>query len=1170
MVKMFMIMKLTTIFMLAICLNAGANGYSQNVSLNETNSPLDKVFREIKKQSDYTFVYTKALLKKANTVTVNINNASIEQALEACFQNQPLTYTIFNKMIVIKEKEVETYAKTEAVITPPLPITVTGKVTNEKGEPLSGATVTEKGTNNATTAKEDGSFTLTVASEKSVLVISYVGFDKQEIVVGKQGTIGVRLIQQTASLTDVVVVGYGKASRANLTSAQSTVSSKDIEKTVNTTIEQALQGRAAGVYVTQNSGQPGGGISVNIRGVSSLNRTQPLYVIDGVQMQVNEDVSFGSSSSSNPLSGLNPADIDDIQILQGPSATAIYGSRASNGVILVTTKRGKAGDFKINYVYQYNLQTPPKQLDVMNLREYAQMVNEFHALAGGTTPGEFLDPSLLGEGTDWQDELFNNAAMNKHQLNLSGGSNNTTYYMSGEYLKQEGVAAGSGFNRYGFRLNLDNKPRDWATIGVNLSFNQTNEKLTTTNYGDAQSPLIASALQLTPQIPVTNLDGSWGGSDPVNGANQYAPINPIAIANLITNDNKRRQVLGGLNIGINLAKGLVFRTSLNGSMGDGLSTYYTPTYNIDQWHINTVASLQSGTYNSWYWNWNQLLEYTRQIDKHSFTIMASHEAQESEWKALSAGRTGFLTNDVFDVNAGSPTSATNGGGTYPWSQESYFGRVSYNYDNRYIIQGTFRRDGSPFFGEDIRWGNFPSVSAAWRISKEKFFDIDFISELKLRFETGLTGNQGTGSGIYAPLSTGATPWGTGFLPSTFTNSELGWEETKTNNIGLNVGFLNNRFNIEADYYVKKTDNLILPASLPWYMGTNGSPGSVGAPLVNAGSLETKGWGITLNTVNISNKDFKWESNLNLSHFDTKVTSLNSDNAFIERVSWWMNNWTQRAAIGFAPWLFRGYIAEGLFQSVDEINKSAVPVDNQGNRRPTDPQTGIWVGDVKYRDIAGKDTVINGRIVKGPPDGKIDVNDMTNIGNPWPKLVLGFSNTFYYKGFELGILLTGSFGNDIYNQIAAVNSNPNNIYLSRNLLLKGMEYAKLTTDASGKTIITNAGTDVPRITSNTIANENNHSKISTRFVEDGSYLRVKNISLTYNVPAKYLSHTKVIRGFKATISAQNVFTFTHYTGYDPEIGAYVGQGSSAQNQAIGIDFGRYPLTPMYSATINVNF
>jgi TonB-linked SusC/RagA family outer membrane protein len=535
--------------------------------------------------------------------------------------------------------------------------------------------------------------------------------------------------------------------------------------------------------------------------------------------------------------------------------------------------------------------------------------------------------------------------------------------------------------------------------------------------------------------------------------------------------------------------------------------------------------------------------------------MATHEAQESEWKALSAGRTGFLTNDIFDVNAGNPTSATNGGGTYPWSMESYLGRINYNYDNRYIVQASFRRDGSPNFGSENRWGNFPSVSAAWRVSQEKFFDVDFISDLKVRFETGLTGNQGTGSGIYAPLSTGATPWGTGFLPSTFTNSKLGWEETKTDNVGINIGFLKNRINVEADYYVRNTDNLILGASLPWYMGTNGSPGSLNAPLVNAGSLETKGWNFTINTTNIQNKDFRWETNFNISHFKTEVTSLNSENAFIERTSWWMNNWTQRASIGSEPWLFRGYIAEGLFQSVDEIAKSALPVDNQGNPRPIDPQTGIWVGDVKYRDINN--------------DGKIDVNDITDIGNPWPNLTFGFTNTLTYKEFELSILFIGTSGNDVYNYIAAANSNPNNIYLSRNLLIEGMEYAKLSTDASNPTI-TNPGTEVPRITNNTVANENNYGKTSNRFVEDGSYFRLKNVSLSYNLPGKLLGYTKVIKGLRATVGAQNVFTITNYKGYDPEIGAYVGQGSSSQNQAVGIDFGRYPLTAMFTASLSVNF
>jgi len=1032
---------------------------------------------------------------------------------------------------------------------------ITGVVKDQAGLELAGATVTAKGTQIATTTETNGAFKLSVPETVQILVISYVGATSKEFNIAGQTTLLATLEVGDKNLGEVVVIGYGTSRKSNLTTAQTTVTSAQIEKTINTTLDQALQGRSAGVYVTQNSGQPGGGISVNIRGLSSLNRTQPLYVIDGVQIQQAEDVSYGSTSTSNPLAGINPSDIENMQILQGPSAAAIYGSRATNGVILITTKRGKSGDVKVNYAFQYSMQMPPESLEVMNLPQYAQMVNEYHALAGGTTPGELLDPSLLGNGTDWQKELFNKAPLSKHQLSLSGGSNNTTYYFSGEYLAQEGVAAGSSFDRYGIRLNLDNKPRKWATLGLNMSYNSTKENLTTTNYGDAASPLIANALRLTPQIPVTNLDGSWGGSDPINGANQYAPVNPIALASLITNNNKKNQFLGGLNLGLDLYKGLVFRTSLNANVGWGESTYYTPTYAIDQWHYNTIASLQSGSYQSWYWNWNQILEYSKQFGDHNISLMAGHEAQESEWKALSAGRTGFLTNDIYDVNAGDPLTATNGGGTYPWSMESYFARANYNYDNRYLLAATFRRDGSPYFGSDNRWGNFPSLSLAWRVNNEKFFNSNTISELKLRFETGLTGNQGTGSGIYAPLNPGATTWGTGFLPSTFTNSELGWEETYSNNFGLNIGFLKNRIMVEADYYIKNTDNLIMQASLPWYMGTNGSPGSVTAPLVNDGSMKTTGWNLSINTVNVSKKDFKWETNFNISQFNSEITKLNSDNAFIDRVSLWMNNWTQRSAVGQQPWLFRGYIQEGVFQSEEEINNSAVPVDGSGNRWPTNAQNGIWVGDAKYRDING--------------DGKITPDDVTNIGNPWPKISLGFTNTMTYKGFDLSFLITGTYGNDIYNFIAASNSNPNNINLSRNLLIESMGYAKLTTE-NGKVGLSNPGTQIPRISNNPVSTENNFGRTSSRFVEDGSYTRLKNISLSYNVPSKLLDRTKLIKGLRATIGAQNVFTITNYSGYDPEVGAYVGTGAGSGNQAIGIDFGRYPLTAMYNFAINVNF
>lgn len=1024
--------------------------------------------------------------------------------------------------------------------------TVTGTVSDDKGAPLSGATVTVRNTKVITTTDANGRFTLSAPSNARSLVISYVGMQEMEVTLGSRNTFSINMTPAAGALNDVVVVGYGRARRVNLTSAQTTVGAKEIERTVNTTVEQAIQGRAAGVYITQNSGQPGGGISVNIRGISTISgNTEPLYVIDGVQLQ-----GGGTTNSTNPLASLNPADIEDIQVLQGPSATAIYGSRATNGVLLITTKRGKAGEAKLAYGLQYNVQTPPERLPVMNLQQYAQMRKEFHALAGGTTPNEFLDPSILGKGTDWQDELFNNAAMEKHQLSVSGGNNTTTYYMSGEYLKQQGVAIGSGFNRYGFRINLDNKPREWVTVGANVSFNQTNERITTSS-----ESVIADALQITPQVPVKNLNGTWGGGDEVNGANQFAPVNPIAIASLRTNNNRRRQFWGGLNVAFNITKGLTFRSAFNTDINYANSLFFNPTYRIG-WAQNTSATLTNNVSMSTYWNWNQLLEYNKQFGKHNVGAMVSHESQESKWQNISASRSGFLTNDIMDLNAGA-APGTNGGGSGPWAMESYLGRLNYNYDNRYIVTGTYRRDGSANFGPDNRWGAFPSISAAWRVSQERFFDVAAISELKLRFETGLTGNQGGGTGIYSPLSSGISDLGSGFLPNRYGNPALQWEETQTNNLGLNLGLFKNRINVEFDYYVKNTSNLLMDNPLPIYMGTSGQ-GSVGNPRVNIGEMQTKGWGVTVNTINVSNRNFKWESNLNLSSFETEIKKFYSDAAVVDRTSTWYDSysqsWTQRSAVGKQPWLFRGYIAEGLFKSIEEINASAVRVDNNGNRIRTDP-TGVWIGDVKYKDING--------------DGKIDFRDETYIGNPWPKLFGGFTNSISYKGLDVSVLVTGTFGNDIYNMLSMVNMKATRFYTSRNLMVGVMDYARLGMD-NGKPVVLNPETNVPRLTGSQIPNDNNLNVVSSRFVEDGSFVRLKNVSLSYNIPTSIISRQKMVRGVRATLGAQNLVTITNYSGYDPEVGASVGGPVNAGNQAIGLDYGRYPLTPIYSFSLNINF
>lgn len=446
---------------------------------------------------------------------------------------------------------------------------VTGTTTDAStGETLPGVNIIVKGTTKGTISDIKGNYSIDVPSEESVLAFSFIGYKPETILVNGRAIHNVRLRQDIQKLNEVVVTAYGTIKKVDLSTAQTTVTAKQINQTVNTTLEQAIQGRTAGVYITQNSGQPGGGISVNIRGVNSLNGTnEPLYVIDGVQIQ-GQSVSYGSTSSSDPLSGLNPSDIESIQILQGPSATALYGSLATNGVVLITTKQGKAGDTKISYSYQTSIQAPPRHLQVMNLPEYATMVDQFHQIESGTTPQQFLDPTLLGNGTDWQSALFKSSAMYQHQISLSGGGDKTTYFLSGAYLNQDGVAAGSGFNRYNFRLNLENQARKWIHIGVNMSYSQTQEELATSS-----ESLIASALTLTPQIPVKNLDGSWGGGDVINGANQYAPVNPVAIANLVTNKDTRRQLLGGTNVAIDILKGLVFRTTFNTNIGYMNSTY---------------------------------------------------------------------------------------------------------------------------------------------------------------------------------------------------------------------------------------------------------------------------------------------------------------------------------------------------------------------------------------------------------------------------------------------------------------------------------------------------------------------------------------------------------------------------------------------------------------------
>ncbi len=1137
-IKFLIAMKLTFILACVSFLQAYSGVVAQSITLSEHNSSIERVLLQIKKQSGYNILYSPKVLKESSTGTVDVvvNNVSVEEALNKCFIGQPLTYSIVERTVIVKKVDQQT-VQTKIIQS----FTIRGRILDEKNEPTPGAMVMVKGSSKGVTTDVNGNFSIEGVEENTTLVIKYLGYKTQEFLVGKQKDFTIKLVPDIGSLKEVVVVGYGEMKRSDLSSAQTTINAQDIERTVNTTLEQAIQGRAANVVVTQNSGQPGGGISINVRGVSSINgNTEPLYVIDGIQIQSSPGGEAGITSSINPLAGINPSDIETLEILQGPSATAIYGSRGTNGVVLITTKRGKAGQMKTTYNLLYTLQDVPNYLPTLNLREYAEMVNEYKKVTGGTPIPEFQNLDILGEGSNWQEALFRKAPLFKHQLSLSGGNEKTTFYLSGELFDQTGVALGSEFKRYSFRSNVDNQASKWLKISANVNLSQVKEEVASSN-----EALINTAIEQSPAVPIRNGNGTWGG--PTGENSQFGAANPIAKAALIDNRVRRMNALGGLKADINILKGLVFRTSFNGNIQFANSYEFKPTYQLGN-VVNNTASSKRESSNNINWTLNQLLQYNFKAGKHEIGLMASHEAQETINEGLFGGVQGFVNNTISELPLGDPKTATNSSYKNQWAMESYFGRLNYTFNRKYILQAAIRSDGSPNFGPNKRWGTFPSASVAWRVSEESFLkNSKVITDFKIRLETGLTGNQGSGAGWYSPLNPYASPWGTGYLAGKYANPDLQWEETQTHNIGFNLGLLKNRIQIEGDFYIKKTDNLLMTIPLPSYMGTTGS-GAISAPTVNIGALQNTGYGITINTINIDRNDFSWRTNLNFSGFKNELTQLYSESATLDRQMWFMNNFLTRSVVGQPTWQWLGYVKEGIFQSVKEIEESAIPVNNR-----VDPNS-TWVGDIKYKDLN--------------EDGVIDDKDQTFIGKPWPKLTAGFTNSFSYKNFDLSVLITGTYGNDVFNFLRFKNENPTRTTTQRGLLQGARDYARLALDDLGNPYLLNPETGVPRITSSDA--NGNALRITQDYVEDGSYLRVKNIQLSYNLSKKLISKMAVVQSARLTFGVQNLATITKYKGYDPEVGFYVGKEVSPTSSIIGVDYGRYPSTTMYTFSLGIDF
>jgi len=1052
-------------------------------------------------------------------------------------------------------------------------LSVSGVVTDAgDGSPIPGVSVLIKGSVKGTMTDANGKYAMKV-NQGNTLVFSFIGMDKQEFS-ARAGVLNVQMKSDATMLSEVVAIGYGTSRRSDLSGASSSITTEKLKASVITNIDQALQGRAAGVTAVYTSGQPGSSVSIRVRGQNTINaNAEPLYVIDGVPVQMighsgssfglGDALGNGATSTVSPLSTINPADIINMEILKDASATAIYGSQGSNGVILITTKHGQKGEAQFSYEGLYGTQRQARRLDVLNLKQFAEYSNEMAAeTAGREGRVEFLDPSLLGTGTNWQDAVFQLAPMQTHTVTASGGSDAVHYMVSGSYMDQAGTVVGTTFNRVSFRTNMDAQLKKWLKLGLNLSYAKTAERL---GLADSDEGIINTALLSTPDVPIYDMYGNYTS---VSRQDVASRINPIAKA--LDEDNllNRNKLIGNIFLEATLIPGMVlhseFATDLNGSQAERfrpIAKYgsWSRTINSDVWQFN----------DNYFWQVKNYLTYNKNLGLNKMTLMLGQETSEGGWKYLSGASTGLPDNSIHNPQLGSDFVTGSGFGSN--SMVSAFARGSWNYNDKYFATYTFRMDGSSNFGPENRWAPFHSMAASWRLSNEDFWSsiIDQVSNAKLRIGWGQTGNQNIAAYSWgAAISKMETGLGQGYRQSNIANPYIQWETQEQVNLGLDLTFLDKRFDLVVDMYDKVSKNMLMPLQLPSYMGTRGNVSSaLGAPNGNYGTIQNKGLEITLTSHNYTTKDFSWDTDLQLSFNQNKLVALDgTDNAAIEGYGQWTDV-VSRTEIGQPLYNFYGYVTDGIYQDLADIqNSPAVRGDGKYSRTGT-----VYPGDIKFKDISGPN---------GIPDNKIDEYDRTNIGSPMPKFTFGFNNTIRYKNFDLNIFMSGSYGNKVYNYMAMNLSNQKSIW--NNQLAVVNNRAKLEVidgsivypyvNSTGETInnwfddidnvrVSNPGTKTPRAIQQ---DPNGNTRISDRYIEDGSYLRIKNIALGYTLPNAILKkcHIQTLRVYA---NIQNLYTLTKYTGFDPEIGV-----STASTNVYGLDNGRYPSPQVYSFGVNLTF
>jgi len=1130
--KFLLVMKLfITLFLSTILQVSAATSYAQNISINERNVPLERILKLIRAQSGYDFMYNKDLVQSAGRINLNVKNASVEQAMQKCLSGLPLGFSINNRTILIKRKSVEITASSDT--------TLKGSVIDDKtGEGIPGATVRIKGTPFAVITNGEGGFNIK-GPKNATIVVSYVGYEQKEVIAGTAPLL-IRMRASSESMKEVVVTGYGEVLRRDLTGSIASVKMSDLQKAPVRSFEEALAGRVSGVEVSSSDGQPGAAVKIVVRGNNSVTQdNSPLYVVDGFPME-------------NPdNNALNPAEIASIEILKDASSTAIYGARGANGVILITTKKGKEGTAVITYNGYYGIQQNIRKMKLMDGYEFVKYQLERDPAVAGAAyliDGKVLEDYRNIKGTDLQDEVFKVRPMQNHFMSISGGSKLTRYAISGSVLNQDGVIVNSGYDRYQGRLNLEQVVSKNFKVGLTTNFSHLKKFGTSPATGTGAVFSSNLMYSIWGYRPVSGNTGTELLEDEVDDV--VNPLGDLRFNPLFTVKNELRETTSD----ILLANGYgeyAFGKYLKLKVSGGITR---EKIRLDVFNNTRTAAgsplTQAGKNNgvngsvnfverNSYLNENTLT-FSKTVNKvHSINALVGFTLQGNN-SATYGSAANQVPNEALGtagLDEGTPVSVTSGSSLYTLA--SFLGRINYSYLNKYLFTASMRADGSSKFSDGNKWGYFPSGSVAWRINQEDFMkSLGFISNAKIRASYGVTGNNRVSdfaylSGITLPSSIGYSynnqPVKAAIL-STLGNKRLKWESTRQTDLGLDLGFFGQRMTLEVDVYRKITSNLLLNAQLPNSTGFSNA-------FKNIGKVQNQGLEFTLNTENFKNDNFTWSSSFNISFNKNKLLQLAENQSNILTLLPWNLDYSKVplyiAEIGRPIARYYGYIWDGNYQysdfdqnsAGDYVLKASVPTYNT-NRALTKP------GDIKYRDYNG--------------DGLVNASDRTIIGDPNPDFTGGFSNNFTYKGFDLNVFFQYAVGQDIFNANRIIFEGAGRIH--QNMFASYLD--RWTPENQNNTYYRVGGSGPTDF------------GYSTRVVEDGSYVRLKTVALGYNIPLRLAKKIK-LSAVRIYASAQNLYTWTKYKGFDPEVSAF----DSALTP--GFDYSVYPRARTITFGLNLS-